>query len=425
MFSAWCVRPICGLGWNATDRRDRPGCPRDRWAPQDSTLLERVGSGVEVVRLAPPEPEPRDGLGRYVERAFGRDSRFEEWWVRGAFEAGLRLGRGADVILGELVPYPTAVAASRLSRELDVPWVADLQDPWALDEMWLYPTAVHRLRDRARMRRLLGTASAIVMNTPEAVVRLATAFPELRTKNVSAVPNGFDADDFEDDSPPRLSSSKFSIVHAGYLHTEFGLRHRATGRYRRVLGGMPVPGVDYLSRSHWFLVAALERVLVSDPTAARDLELYLAGVVSNVDRSIVANGITTHFPGYVSHAETIRMLRGADLLFLPMQTLPADVRAGLVPGKTYEYLAAGRPILAAVPEGDARDLLLEAGGAAICDPPDVDCLAQSIRRSLDSWRLGEDVPVPSREVAERFEGRRLAESLHDVLFSAARDRMRS
>ncbi len=34
-------------------------------------------------------------------------------------------------------------------------------------------------------------------------------------------------------------------------------------------------------------------------------------------------------------------MRSADLLFLPMQNLPPGVRATIVPGKTYEYLASG------------------------------------------------------------------------------------
>ncbi len=75
---------------------------------------------------------------------------------------------GVKLLYASVVPYDLAEPAARLARELGVPWVADLQDPWALDETWLYPSAAHRALDRRRMRRLLGTADAIVMNTPEA-----------------------------------------------------------------------------------------------------------------------------------------------------------------------------------------------------------------------------------------------------------------
>ena len=68
---------------------------------------------------------------------------------------------------------------------------------------------------------------------------------------------------------------------------------------------------------------------------------------------------------FIPHAGTIELMRSADLLFLPMHDLPPGRRAGLVPQKTYEYLAARRPILAAVPDGDARDLLEASGVAAV------------------------------------------------------------
>src|SRR5207244_13621932 len=114
---------------------------------------------------------------------------------------------------------------------LHVPWVADLQDPWALDEMWHYPSAVHRLADRRRMRRALGDASAVVMNTPEAVVRVRRTFPELTSKLVASVPNGFDVEDFAGDAPPP-AASRFRIVHSGYPHAALALRHARTRRLR-------------------------------------------------------------------------------------------------------------------------------------------------------------------------------------------------
>ena len=50
------------------------------------------------------------------------------------------------------------------------------------------------------------------------------------------------------------------------------------------------------------------------------------------------------------------------MLFLPMQELPRGHRGRMVPCKGYEYLASGRPILAALPEGDGRDAFSRAPG---------------------------------------------------------------
>jgi glycosyltransferase involved in cell wall biosynthesis len=319
-----------------------------------------------------------------------------------------------DAVIGELIPYGTAGPVSELARRLRVPWIADLQDPWALDEMWLYPSAVHRLRDRRRMRSILRTADAVVMNTPQAATMLREAFPEFAERRVLSIPNGFDAEDFAETRPERVDDV-FRIVHSGYLHTDLGLRHRRLRRIRRALGGMPVPSVDYLTRSHVFLLRAVDRLLRTEPDLDGRVEVDLLGVETPEDREVAATYPFVRFHGYRSHGETIAMLQAADLAFLPMQDLPSGVRAGLVPGKTYEYLASGTPILAAVPDGDARDILAEAGNASICRPADVDCLTNALRERVAAWRSGTLGPAANPDVLVRFERRRLAASLAAVV----------
>jgi glycosyltransferase involved in cell wall biosynthesis len=88
--------------------------------------------------------------------------------------------------------------------------------------------------------------------------------------------------------------------------------------------------------------------------------MIFAGTTSAKDRAAVSNlkiAANTRFPGYLSHEESVQMISTADLLFLPMHNLANGMRSRIVPAKTYEYMATGRPILAAVPDGDARDFL--------------------------------------------------------------------
>ena len=102
------------------------------------------------------------------------------------------------------------------------------------------------------------------------------------------------------------------------------------------------------------------------------------------------------------------------MLFLPMHDLPEGTRATVVPGKTYEYLASGRPILAAVPDGDARDLLASAGTAFLSRPKDVEGMTRAIVQAYERWRLREPLPRPPAELLRRFEYRELACELASV-----------
>jgi glycosyltransferase involved in cell wall biosynthesis len=345
------------------------GAAAGRWTPTDETLAGDVPPTLEIHRVEGPEPAGSTGWRARGERLLMRRRPLHAWWIEGAVELGLRVGGDCELIYVSLEPYEAGEIGMRLSRALGKPWVADLQDPWTLDEMRVLPSRLHRRLELGRMRRTLGSADAAVMNTAEAVRRVQRELPELQRVTVVSIPNGFDAADFSVPVPAR-TDDRFRIVHAGYLHTDLGRQHRRTRRLRRLLGGDQY-GVDILTRSHVFLIDALNRLRASEPDLADRIDLWLAGVLSAADREVAQGWPSVELPGYLSHGETLELVRTADLLFLPMQNLPAGTRAGLVPGKTYEYLASGRPILAPVPEGDARDLLEASGNAWICDPDDV------------------------------------------------------
>jgi glycosyltransferase involved in cell wall biosynthesis len=178
---------------------------------------------------------------------------------------------------------------------------------------------------------------------------------------------------------------------------------------------MPVPGVDCLTRSHVYVMEAIADLIHEDPSLEGSIVLDLAGETTPADLAAAAAYPFVRFHGYRSHAETVALLKGAQLLFLPMHDLPPGTRAGLVPGKTYEYVASGSAVLAAVPEGDARDLLVESGTATVCRPTDVKCMAEAIRARVAAWRRGVPQDPPNPDVLARYERRRLTADLASVL----------
>ena len=403
-------RHLVETGWHPTIVTGPGPSPVEyRWTPEDAALGD-ARLEAEVVRLAGPEPAPTAREVR-LERWFRAATRWRRWWLRGALGAA-ESGPEFDVVHASVAPFATAEAAILVARRLGKPLVLDLEDPWALDEMLVYPTGVHRRLERRRMERVLRAADAVVMNTPEARRRVLVAFAGLRPDRVFAITNAFDPLDFQGPAPPR-SDDRFRIVHTGSLHTEQGLRHRREGRRRRVLGGS-VPGVDFLARSHVFLLEAIAELLRGRPELRPRVEVVLAGVFTDEDREVARRFEFVRLEDFVPHAETIVLLRSADLLFLPMHELPAGRRAGIVPHKTYEYLASGRPILAAVPEGDARDLLEAAGSPRLCRPSDVKAMAAIIGDEIARKEAGIDPASPEPEIVRRCDCHRLVRDLASV-----------
>ena len=402
------ARYLPGLGYDVTVVTGRGG-PAGRWTPSDESLLAELPP-TEIRRIGRDEPAADARWPSRLERWFGVRSEWTRWWVDGAVEAGEAAG-AVDVVLASMSPFATAEAAARLARRLGRPWVADLRDPWAFDEMTIYPTVLHRRRELARMRRLLRTAAAVVANTPEAAARIRTLLGE-SSPPVATIPNGFDGADFAGD-PPERRDDAFRVVHTGSLHTELGGEQRRA-RLRRLLGG-EVRGVDILTRSHVHLLEAVDRLLARRPELRSRLEVVLAGATTAGDEEAARRYPFVRLVGYQPHEATVALMRSADLLFLPMQNLPPGSRATIVPGKTYEYLAAGRPILAAVPEGDARGLLLRAGTAHVCAPDDVEGMAAAIEAQVaGTSRLRARPPA---DLLARFERRALAAELAALLDS--------
>jgi len=104
-------------------------------------------------------------------------------------------------------------------------------------------------------------------------------------------------------------------------------------------------------------------------------------------------------------------MRSADVLFLPLYSLPPGRRAGIVPHKTYEYIGSRRPILAALPDGDARDLLARSGAAVLCLPDDTGAMADLLLADVDRWASGLPSRSPRDEVVEECSAQRLVTDL--------------
>jgi len=387
----------------------------DGIGPQDPALAADVPEDTRVHRAPGPVPVSRSRAAR-VARWTATTSPFGCWWQHSAVTEGLKAAAsGVDAILVTMSPFEGAEAAAELSRRLRVPWIADLRDPWALDEMITFPSTLHRSREVSRMNRALASAAAVVMNTEEARIRARAHLPKLAHVPVVVITNGWDAADFAT-TPPTRDHSGLRIVHTGTLHTAAGYQHDAS-RLRQLTGG--AAQVRVLTRSHVYLLRALDRLRAGEPALVADVELHLAGALSKADVAAGGDLPVVHH-GYLEHPDSVALLRSSDLLFLPMHHLPPGVRATIVPGKTYEYLATGRPVLAAVPDGDARDLLSAMPGVTVCRPDDVDAMAAAVEAALRKKRtLGRAVADVPRLALARYErgqlGRDLAALLDEVV----------
>jgi glycosyltransferase involved in cell wall biosynthesis len=187
-------------------------------------------------------------------------------------------------------------------------------------------------------------ADAIVANTPRACDLLQRAYPEHAAK-MTAITNGYDPEAFEPNPIPPLAGPTIEIVYTGMIYGDRS----------------PNP----------FLEAV--RPLGPGALAGKRLRVRLIGKVIHKEEKVEieakmreVENVGASLEDQVPYQQSIRTMVEADILLL----LDIPGRLAGVPAKLYEYIGAGRPILAlAEPESDVGWVLRESGIPYRIAPP--------------------------------------------------------
>ena len=259
-------------------------------------------------------------------------------WLIPAVWRGWRHARRArpDVIYSSGPPFTGHLAGLALARLLSVPWVADFRDPWARAP-WREDRFEFERRAWAIFERLVVERAQTVVFATETNQRDFARHYGAATAQFFVVSNGCDPADFEGMVPKvERHGGRFVLLHAGSL---YGARNPAA--LLRALASAIEKGRLDRSRFRLRFIGRLGSLGADLPAIAR--QLNLAEVVE----------FASHMPRRESLQEMVDA--SALLVVQPVTTVS-------IPAKLYEYMAAGRPILAlAEPGGETADLVERSG----------------------------------------------------------------
>ena len=237
-----------------------------------------------------------------------------------------------DAIVSTGPPHSMHLIARALHRSTGIPWTADFRDPWTRIFYFKHLPLTRRSRKRYAAMELsvLREADHVVAVTDNMVRDfLEELGPGQQDKGkFHVIENGYDEADFTGITAAELPAG-FNLVHTGLFSAE--------GNPRRL----------------WKVLAELCRDL---PGFGRDLHLTFAGktdpeILAAVREAGLGDRLTDR--GYIPHHEANSLQKAADLLLLPLREEPEA--AGILTGKYFEYLAAGRPIAAFGPHGSVLE----------------------------------------------------------------------
>jgi glycosyltransferase involved in cell wall biosynthesis len=311
-------------------------------------------------------------------------------WNLTAIPAAVRIARAEeiDVVLTTSPPNSVHLVGAAVKRATGSRWVADLRDSLTAHPHRRTERALVRAKEKAseQVARLVARQADAIVAASDAIAAEARA---LEPKGV-VVPilNGADFDDFAGLEYRR--DDRFRITHTGSF---FGKRD-------------PRPFLQALADSGLDNVVA--RFVGDFRSSDRDWAAELG----------LGNRLELH--PYVPRRRSLALQRNSDALLLLIPEAGGRGR-GVLSGKVFEYLAAERPILAAVPPDGAAAALIEETRAGVVAPPDdVKALGVALRSLYDAWAAGtlDGAPLSPADRERLGRGARV-EELADLLRSVA------
>lgn len=323
-------------------------------------------------------------------------------WRRPALQAGLKLLRETphDAIIATGPPFSSLLLGETLHRQTGVPLVLDYRDEWGISNAYWEnkrPGAISRRAQDWMQRRCLRAADLVIATTPSSTAAIAELGLQARSRAASAcIYNGFDPPDFP-------AADALNTQRADYGHGLALFRLAFVGTLWALNPIQPlVTAVERLAQTSPQLLERLELVLAGRRTAEQEAALdRLAGLPCKLVR----------LP-FVTHAEACGLMRSADSLLLLNADYPDTHR--IINAKTFEYMAARRPIFLIAPEGDLHDVVRDLPGAVLTTPRNPQQIADRLALELERHRCGLEINAGFWNV-ERFERRRLAGELAGLL----------
>ncbi len=363
-----------------------------KWVHRDDDLVAPTQAWIHRVRYVGPKgrlpAEELHGLqgleraGRKAALTFRRMLVPDEnvSWNVTAIPAAIRIVRreGIDVVITTSPPTSVHLIGAAVKRATGAHWIADLRDS-------IIANPHRRVESRlVRAKEATGESVArLVARYADAVTAVtAPIADELRALGAARVETIANGSDFEDFAGLEYTpGDRFRLTHTGSF---FGKRTP-----RPILEALAGTDADIVARFVGDFRAA-DREWASGLGLGDRLELH----------------------PYLPRRKVLELQRDSEALLLLIPESGGRGRA-VLSAKVFEYIAAERPILAAVPlDGAAADLVRETATGVVVAPDDVDGLREALLRFEGDWRAGKLNGTPlSPDVRRRVSREARAEEL--------------
>lgn len=270
-------------------------------------------------------------------------------WNKYAISAAMELisSKQPDCIITTGPPHSTHLIGLRLKEKFNIPWLADFRDPWTDIYYYreFYPTKLAHQVNLGMEKKVLRKADKVITVSPS----WKELFKSKTDTDVDVLTNGYDHENFNLQTGP--GNDALVITYIGSMSDIYPI--------------------------DTFLEAFESFTRVSPDAKFRIIGTISESVRTKINRLPPKN---IELVPYMDHRKVITYLYLADVLLL---LIPEHASSkGIVPGKLFEYLAVGKPVLVIGPgDGDGAEIVRKGNSGDTFTAQE----AMKIANTLEKW----------------------------------------
>jgi hypothetical protein len=300
-----------------------------------------------------------------------------------------------DCIMTTSPPHSIHFFGLFLKKMANIPWIMDTRDAIVGDPN-RPSTLISRIQDPLRYlhEKRFFLASDAIISVSDPII--ASIGKRHRTQKLDAklwtITNGFDDDDFTAVKEKENIGRFFTITYTGSF----------MGR-----------------RSPEFFLKAVRLLVEQKAIESTDILVRFVGHF-NYQTLALFNKFKSNFPievlDFQPYTEALRYQINSILLLLIVNVEEDEGGSQIMTGKFFEYLGANRPILALVPRGDLKNLIIKGRFGVTALQKDVQAIAHTLRKLYDEWKSNGTLKFePDIDLRNSFTRRNLTVRLAEII----------
>lgn len=325
-------------------------------------------------------------------------------WLFPALLTGLHLMRQQEIsLILSTSPNPDAHLVGLLLKALTGrPWVADFRDPWTALHVFYRPGRFKRAVDTLCEKVIVATADHITAISHTLARNLDKLRDYRKKDSVSVIYNGYDKEDFNEIDHNQFSAQPFNITYLGTWGSG-----RSPEPFLRALGRLFVVHPNLKGRIKVNFAGEVK----FDPEMQEHIEQVISE--ENLD------GVVKMIP-FLPYRTGLDLLRHGNVSLLVVS--PFHARVGCLSSKLFEYLYAGRPILALAPsESEEAQIIREVSAGQVVTPDDGVAISRKIEEMYMAFQNGDLASNVNACAIEKYERKRQTGELAGIFDSLVTD----